>query len=466
MFNTRSKQGLLLSAAFAVHCGAPQPTQDAAADSAADANVVTEASVADAAAAEASAPDAAAEGGVSHEGEVTRGRLVVADGRAATVQVWDLDTRTRVGMFSVTGPASAYGEREGTDGVGYLVQRAQNRTDVLSSGIVFHLHDTHYHLVKSAPTVLANRALTTMMPTHLSSHDGWSALFNDGDGTVTFMNDAQMLTGSPMLRTFSTGVAHHGAAMVAYGHLLSTIPDPMEPAMGATRLPVGLSWRDRANTMMEAGRAVGCPALHGNALGRNSAAAGCADGVLVLRWDSAMLRFTSQKIANPMDAPPSTRVGTLVGHHSLPVFIGNWGSQPAITIVDPAANGGAGSITPVLLPARPLGFALDSEGEKLFVLTLDGRLHRLNPTTGAADGAPLMAIPAYEMIPSGEGAVRPSIAVTGDRLYVNDPRDGTVREVDLEAWALGMPLMVGGAPASIRVLSMSPDFHAHEGHMH
>jgi hypothetical protein len=371
-----------------------------------------------------------------------------------------------VGQFTVTGPATPYANTTGTEGVVYLTQRAHNRTDVLTSGIEFSSHDEHYHISKSAPMHLAARAITSAMPTHFTAHHGWSAIFNDGDATVSFMNDATMLTASPMVRTFATGVAHHGVAVVAFNQLVASVPDPVDPPMGSTRLPVGVSWRDRQMTMTEIGRDTSCPRLHGEATNRNAIAFGCADGVLVLRWNITTMNFTALKIANPAGTPSTVRVGTLEGHDALPVFIGNWSREPALVIVDPAGNGGAGSITPITLPTTQLTFKLDTEGAKLLVLTLDGRLHRLDPRTGMADGTAIQVIPAYSMVPSGEGAVRPALAITGDRAYVSDPRDGTVQEIDLDRWALTTPLMVGGAPSGMAVVSLSPDFHSEHEHMH
>jgi hypothetical protein len=451
----------------AAHCGPMQNAPDASAPSDAGNGSDSGASPTDAGDAQPDVvvQDARADaGGGGHAGDVTRGRLVVADGRMPNVQVWDLDTRARVGEFTVSAPASPYANTTGVEGVVYLTQRGNNRTDVLVSGVEFSAHDEHFHVSKRAPTHLASRAISGMMPTHVTTHHGWSAIFNDGDGTVTYLSDASMLTMSPMLRTFATGAAHHGVALVAFNHLIASVPDPVDPPMGSTRLPVGVSWRDRQTTMTEAGRDGSCPRLHGEGANRDAIAFGCADGVLLTRWNNATMRFTAQKIANPMGTPTTLRVGTLEGHEALPVFIGNWSNESALVIVDPAANGGAGSITPFTLPARPIAFKLDSEGEKLLVLTLDGRMHRLNPRTGAADGTSIQVIPAYEMAPSGEGAVRPSLAITGDRAYVSDPRDGRVQEVDLDLWTLGAPLMVGGAPGGMAVVSLSPDFHAE--HMH
>jgi hypothetical protein len=452
------------------HCGPMQPTSDAGTDSGVsptDSGVSpTDSGVSQPdATPDVSVPDARPDsGGGGHSGDVTRGRLVVADGRMPAVQVWDLDTRMRVGEFTVSAPATPYANTTGVEGVVYLTQRANNRTDVLVSGVEFSAHDDHFHVSKRAPTHLAARSITSMMPTHFTAHHGWSAIFNDGDGSVTFLSDASMLTMSLMVRTFTTGVAHHGVAVIAFNHLVASVPDPVDPPMGSTRLPVGVSWRDRQMTATEAGRDSSCPRLHGEATNRDSIAFGCADGVLVLRWNSATMRFTPQKIANPMGTASTIRVGTLEAHESLPVYIGNWSREPALVIVDPAGNGGAGSITPFTLPTTQLTFKLDSEGAKLLVLTVDGRLHRLNPRTGASDGTPIQVIPAYAMAPSGEGAVRPALAITGDRAYVSDPRDGTVQAVDLERWAMDAPLMVGGAPSGMAVVSLSPDFHA--AHMH
>ncbi len=391
------------------------------------------------------------------EAEVTRGRLLVADGVDGKLTVIDLDDGTTPGTFTLEGPASAYGDAEDPLGFGFLVQRTKNVTQLVSSGIGFEEHDGHFHIGKTAPTLLSAR-ITGATPTHFVQHDGWATIFNDGDGSADFLQTSALAIGMVQPRRHSTGLAHHGVALVAQGQLLASTPDPVDPPAGSSRLPIGVSARLTSELSTRTGEFNDCPRLHGEGSSDTRVAFGCSDGVLVLEWSGAA--FTPRKIANPAGTAASTRVGTVLGAHGLEVFVGNFGAE-ALSIIDPVA----GTLTPVPLPVAALGFKL-FHAEHVIVLTLDGKLRKLDPKTGASQGEPVDVIAPYAMAPSGEGAVRPSLTLGVDRAYVSDPRSGQVIEVDLEHWEVERTFEVGGAPGSLSVISASPDFAAHHEHEH
>ncbi|MGV3624704.1 MAG: hypothetical protein ACO1OB_28045 [Archangium sp.] len=405
------------------------------------------------------APMPTSDGGTEHEheGEVTRGRLLVADGTAGKLTVIDLDDGTTPGTFTLQAPATVYGETDDTLGFGYLVQRTKNVTQLVNSGVGFQEHDGHFHLGKEAPTLLSS-SISGQAPTHLTLHDGWLSIFNDGDGTVDSLPTSQLAIGMVAPRRHQTGLAHHGIALVAQDTLLASVPDPVEPPAGGTRLPVGMNARGVDSLGTVAGEFTGCPLLHGEAANDTNVLFGCSDGVLALTWNGTA--WTSKKIANPAGVPATTRVGTLVSSHDLSTFVGNFGSE-AIVIIDPAA----GTMTPVTLPTAAFSFKLFHD-EHLLVLTLDGKLHKLDPATGASQGEPVQVIPAYAMAPTGHDAVRPGLAIGADCAYVSDPRNGKVVEVAIEHWEVERTFDVAGAPASLGVISASPDFGEHHDHEH
>lgn len=391
------------------------------------------------------------------EAEVTRGRLLVADGATAKLTVIDLDDGSTPGTFTLQGPAAVYTVAEDTLGFGFLVQRANDVTQLVTSGVGFEEHDGHFHIGKQAPALLSS-TITGQTPTHFVQHDGWATIFNDGDGTADFLQTSQLAIGMVQPRRFATGLAHHGVALVSNGRLLASTPDPVEPAPGSARLPIGVSARLASDTARLEGEFADCPRLHGEGTNDTRVAFGCSDGVLVLTWNGTA--FTSRKLPNPAGVPATTRVGTVLGAHGLEVFVGNFGAD-ALSIIDPAA----GTLTPVALPTTAFGFKLFHD-EHVIVLTLDGKLHKLDPATGAAQATPLDVIPAYASAPTGHDAVRPALALGVDRAYVSDPRSGKVVEVDVEHWEVERTFDVGGAPASLGVVSASPDFGEHHEHEH
>lgn len=380
-------------------------------------------------------------------GELTMGRLVVADSTAPTAWIFDLDAETPALLETLTlaAPARAYGTTHGR--YAYLLQRTANLVNVIDSGIVFESHVDHFHLDVDDPEVLSF-TMNGMMPTHFTEHDGWVAIFYDGSGDVDLLQQRSLSAGAPTVRTLATGVAHHGVAVAAAGHLLASV------GVEGEALPTEIG-------MWEVGALEGapedlfgpCPGLHGEAAAGDYVLFGCSDGVLVVEAHGD--HFHSHKIDNPEGTTEGTRVGTLVAHGD--VFVGNWG-QEGFAIVDPVAE----TITPVPTGSPVLTFQLDMWGDHLFVVTADGRLHRFE-SNGEAHGAPIVV--SETPFSTERGVPRPALTAGAGRMYLALPAAGQVLEVHAEEWEIERTITIPGSPHSLIAVSVSPDW-TEESHDH
>ena len=88
-------------------------------------------------------------------------------------------------------------------------------------------------------------------------------------------------------------------------------------------------------------------------------------------------------------------------------------------------------------------FLLTADGDALLVLAGDGRLHRYDPVTGAAAGAPLKVA---EPFPTAANA--PVLVIDLEHALVLDPRDASVTEIDLDAWTTTRSFTLPGPPLS------------------
>ncbi|MBX3245649.1 MAG: hypothetical protein KF901_00560 [Myxococcales bacterium] len=387
-----------------------------------------------------------------HDEDITRGRLLVAHATEPTVWVWDLDGAqpTLVGTLNVSGPATLYGEVHGR--YGYVLQRNDDVVHVVDQGILLESHGDHFHVEKRAPSLLDTR-FEGATPTHFTRHQGNVAVFYDGSGAVEILLERSLSAGSLTRWRLETGVAHHGLAMPAFGHVLASIADaPADPEERARPDRVGVWEIDALDGEPESEGP--CPGLHGQAAGGEYVLFGCADGVLVARFHDDHFDFF--KIDNPAGTPEGTRVGSLWARGE--VFIGNWGTDGLVRI-DPAARSFG---TPVTLPARQRGLTFDMHGEHVIVLTVDGNLHRLEPDLSPA-GAPLAVVAAFD----ATATPRPQLSVGAHRVYVSDPAGSRVREIHTEEWEIEREIALPGAPGSIVALSVSPDYEeGHGGHSH
>lgn len=230
------------------------------------------------------------------------------------------------------------------------------------------------------------------------------------------------------------------------------------PAPGGGALPNGVTLRELATPDVVDETLDNCPALHGEAINHHGAVFGCQDGVLLLEAHGD--HFHGEKLDYPAGTPDDVRTGTLRGNHALETFVGNW--EGGLVLIDPKT---APHFTPVPIPSPVLGFDIASHGESLVVLTADGNLHRLSPTTGAALGAPIRVMDAFTVEP-GHSQVRPSFTLGAERVFVVDPRPTDVVEVHVEDWEVERRIAVGGNPGSVTIFSASPDFGEHHDHMH
>lgn len=380
-----------------------------------------------------------------HTGDLTKGRLVVADHASPTAWVFNLDPATPelLETISLTAPARAYASTHGR--YAYLVQRDQNRVDILDSGVVFEFHVDHFHIAFNPPSLLST-TMTGLAPTHFNIHGGWVAVFYDGSGDVGVLDEATLSSGNPQVDTLQTGPAHHGAAVVAFGHVLATIGTEGE----ALPTEVGV-WSSTSLGGEPEMRAGPCPGLHGEAASGAYVAFGCSDGVLLVASTGAGMEVI--KIDNPSDTPEGTRVGTLHGHDGLPVFIGNWG-RAGFSIIDPERR----TITPVLTSEPVVTFALDTDADHVFALTADGRLHRFEASNGEAAGEPVSVSAAIDLT-GGRGVARPALTSGAERMYLSLPGEGQVLEIRAGEFDVERTISTGGSPASIATVAVSPDWH-------
>lgn len=345
------------------------------------------------------------------------GRLVVADGKAGLLRVIDLEKGEVVGSFSAPGPANVYSAGNGM--YAFAVHREQNRVSVVYGGLRQEDHGEHKDLVVEAPYILQTFT-TGPKPTHFSSHDGIVTIYNDGDGTVAVLEEKSLGLGLRM-REIATGAPDHGAPL-AKGNVVL----------------VGSLNRGVVEVFSQGGQKItafsGCPRLHGEAALGNRIAFGCSDGVLLLERQGN--GFVSRKLPNPAGSPPNARVGTLVSHAKYPFFIGNFGQ--GLVRVD-------NQFSVYSLPANPVRFGFDKDGV-LVVLTADGSLHTLEAPTGKVIASLKVSEP---ITASGEGAVRPGLALGDGRAFVTLPVKGEVLEVELSNLEIKRRFQVGGTPGSL-----------------
>jgi DNA-binding beta-propeller fold protein YncE len=135
-------------------------------------------------------------------------------------------------------------------------------------------------------------------------------------------------------------------------------------------------------------------------------------------------------------------VGVLASHPAHPFLVGNFGQ--GLLFVFPKE----GRLEALPLPARPLAFAFDPDGKALYVLTADGRLHRLDPKERRV-------VASLEAVsPEAQGAPTARMAVGHGVAFVTDPVRGEVVRVELDRFQVSGRFSVGGKPRNIALFQV------------
>ena len=289
---------------------------------------------------------------------------------------------------------------------------------LLDAGTWSDEHGDHAHHFTVDP-LLTDVTFPAVTPGHVVVHDGRTALFDDGTGTVTVLDAHHVADGpdGPDVRTHTTPHAHHGVAVELHDGTLVVSEGTEEVRDGARAL-------DADGTEIAA--ATGCPGVHGESVAADDVVAiGCQNGVLLYRDGT----FTH--VASP---DPYGRIGNQAGSEASPVVLGDYKSDPDADLERPTRVALVDTRTATLrlvdLPASYTfrSLARGDDGEAL-VLGTDGALHVIDPQTGELVRSVPVVAPWEE--PEEWQTPRPAVRVHDGTAYVTEPATRSIHAVDV-----------------------------------
>ncbi len=361
---------------------------------------------------------------LARQSEVTSARLIYSDAKNNSLNIINLNDRKKIATFSTPGKIT-YAISSSSQQHILVAHRDDNRLTVLNSGLSTTDHGDHKDLIEKAPYITATMNIGKQ-PTHYFVHDKTIAFFNDGDGTVAILDEDKLGLSVDFEQIKAAQPDHAGVIVlenqVLVGYLRLGRIDVFERKTG------------KLQQTLE-----GCPALHGEAMHNTGFYWGCSDGVMLLKRDND--KFIATKITNPTNTPANTRVGVLAESKKHNFTIGNFGK--GIVFVDPNKT----VLELMALPANPIKMEFLENGN-LIVLTTDGFLHNIDVVKRSVI-ASVSVTP--EVKTSGEGVIRPSFAVMQDRIFVTNPNQGIIVEVNTNKMQVARRIAVGGTPASIAI---------------
>lgn len=367
-----------------------------------------------------------------HAASATHHRLFIGDHADGVVHAVDLEDGASAGVFRLDqSPALA---RSTSGRTVFAVQGDAGKVAVIGTGLSFEDHGDHADIAIEDAKLLPT-AITGTKPAHVVDGSGTIALFDDGTGDVALYRESDLLEGTVKARNLKPGAAHHGLAAPMGEFLVVSVPhdDPEKPR-------VGLKIIDAEGKPV--GGVVHCPAVHGQAQSVGVFAFGCKDGLVFAHPAGGSKPPTLRHVSTA--ALGDGNVSTLKGGTAMQFFLGNYGPR-AVVIIEPGDEPGVRKID---LPTRRVDFALDdAKANQVYILTEDGRLHRLNVVSGAIEASVQLTAP-YSMDGHWRNP-RPRLAVAGDHVVVTDPLKGLLRVVSTETLREERTIAVAGTPYSI-----------------
>lgn len=397
--------------------------------------------------------------GFAHE--VPKGRLFFTDNDAPVLRVLDLDEGRVTHELPMPKASARLVSLSGGEYLAASVGDEAGTVLFVDTGLAFEEHGDHRDIEKSEPKLLPLK-LTGTKPGHVVEGHGRVAVFYDGsreprvDAVVHLVDLAALEEATaPQGRWQSPGPQHGIAVPFREGRLLVTTPNPPYVAgeKEASSLPIGFRLLDAQGAVLaELDRPDDpdrrCRGYHGHAAKGELHLFGCFmkaegqwlsdGGLLLVRETEAGLE--SRKIAYPDDR----RVSTLARGGGR-WFVGNYGKPGeyrAFLRIDPeGAAPTEADVMPVAGGQIVCQFALS--GDRLVNLTPDGTL-RLYDIASWKELASRSVVGAFDC--TWNAAMRPELAVSGDRIYLSDPAAGAIHEFSTNDLAELRRFAVGGRP--------------------
>ena len=389
----------------------------------------------------------------------TAGRLALFDTEAGAIRILEIDDGETLATFPVSGSTpSLYSSPDNRYVV--AIQRGDDLVSFIDSGLYTEDHGDHMHDYAETPTML-NLSLNDNRPTHYSLGEDRGIIFFDGSvaasSKVTLISDGSLEAGTAEA-SLDLDSNMHGVAKLAGGKLFVTYRDA---SITDTTLPAQVERYSAASDSFEFEERYNetCPLLHGAAANAHVVAFGCSDGVLSIGLHGD--NYPATKLGNPDSLAEESRIGTFAGHHDVEELVGIAGDQLFVIDAEATSDNYSELILGAGVGRITQGF--DAHGETFYVMGDDGKLRLFHPEDDWALAATIDVTDPIE-----EEDASPAIAQSAalDRLYVANPNNQTIIEVDTLEGKIVRTMNLDFAPSGLVWLGLSDADHSHDEHDH
>lgn len=393
--------------------------------------------------------------------EAAKGRLFFTDNDAPVLRALDLDEGRVTHELAMPKASARLVALSGGEYLAVSVGDPAGTVLFVDTGLAFEEHGDHRDVAKSEPRLLALK-LEGTKPGHVVEGHGKVAVFYDGareprvDAVVHLVDLATLAEATAAERRWQSPGPQHGIAVpFRDGRLLVTTPNPPYVAgeKEASSLPIGFRLLDaRGAVLAELDRADDpdrrCRGYHGHAARGAVHLFGCfmkAEGEWLSDGGLLLVRETEAGLESRKIPYPDDRRASTIASGGGRWFVGNYGKPGeyrAFLRIDPEGPAPTpADVMPVADGRIVCQFAVS--GDRLVNLTPDGTL-RLYDIASWKELASRPVVGAFDC--AWNAAMRPELAVSGDRIYLSDPAAGAIHEFSSNDLAALRRFAVGGRP--------------------
>ncbi|MBD7996143.1 hypothetical protein H9639_12620 [Arthrobacter sp. Sa2CUA1] len=328
----------------------------------------------------------------------------------------------------------------------HLLVSAGQEFRLFDSGLIVEGHGDHHHYYEQAPA-LTGPAVEAAEAGHVVAHEGRTALFADGTGTITVLDSAAFSDGeitADEVEEHAADAAHHGVAVpLSSGDLLLTQGTADSRNTVQVQSPGGEVLAETTD----------CPGVHGVAAAMPTPVGdvitlGCENGPVIYRDGT----FHKVPVAEAYQ-----RSGNQAGSQASPIVLTDYKSDPDAEQERPTRIGlidtRTSSMTTVDLSSAYWfrSLARGAAGEAI-VLTGDGELNILNEETGEIIHEVKIVAPWEE--PQEWQSPAPAVKVGSDGLaYVTEPAARKLHVVDVAAGTILSSFDLPETPVELTVVT-------------
>jgi hypothetical protein len=364
-------------------------------------------------------------------------RLLISDELSNQLSLIDPFSAT-VEQFNAKFPmANLYGTASGRYAA--VLYQNQNLVEVFDSGLASHVD----HVDEINKPTWASISADGLKPTHFKSKGTESVIFNDGDGTLSIASEQDFNETGAKFSVINAGLFPHHGAMAQFDNGTYAVTTTATSGASPNRVLI----IDKNGKVVHAsGLEIG--AIHGNATdGRVAVFGGYTNGTATAGGVLVVNSTGEQRLIPNPEGFGAFRLANIYYAKLANKFIGFVATKGAYMIDLPANK-----ITPIYSGNDAIQCKVDYAGKNLLVLTLDGKLHIYDLSTGALkkEGSVIPPVTSTD-------TYKPVLEATSAYAYVAIAALGEVHQIDLRNFSTIIKHKVTSRPIRLMVFGFEND---------